>query len=135
SACRLGARTSPRARRSRLREGRPVTQEEVFLQEILANPEDDTPRLVYADWLDDHGEGGRGEFIHLQCELARLPEGAPGRAERARRADELQAMYEEEWVGPLRELVQGWEFRRGFVAKVSLRAADFPARAEETFRL
>lgn len=32
----------------------------------------DGPRLVYADWLDDHGETAHGEFVRVQCELARL---------------------------------------------------------------
>jgi uncharacterized protein (TIGR02996 family) len=32
-----------------------MTQEEAFLQAILENPKDDTPRLVYADWLDERG--------------------------------------------------------------------------------
>jgi uncharacterized protein (TIGR02996 family) len=27
-----------------------------LLQAILADPEDDTPRLVYADWLEEHGQ-------------------------------------------------------------------------------
>lgn len=27
-----------------------------FLADIRAHPEDDTPRLIYADWLDDYGE-------------------------------------------------------------------------------
>jgi len=43
-----------------------------FFRDILANPEDDTPRLIYADWLDDQGDEARAEFIRLQCELARL---------------------------------------------------------------
>ena len=30
------------------------------------NPEDDTPRLILADWLEEHGDS-RGEFIRLQC--------------------------------------------------------------------
>jgi uncharacterized protein (TIGR02996 family) len=29
------------------------------LRYILANPEDDAPRLVYADWLEEHGDGAR----------------------------------------------------------------------------
>jgi uncharacterized protein (TIGR02996 family) len=48
-----------------------MSQEEHFLQAILAAPDDDTPRLVYADWLDERGDP-RGEFIRLQCELAKL---------------------------------------------------------------
>lgn len=33
---------------------------------------DDVIRLAAADWLDEHGEGDRAEFIRVQCELARL---------------------------------------------------------------
>jgi uncharacterized protein (TIGR02996 family) len=37
-----------------------------FLEDIVANPDDDGPRLVYADWLDEHGDSTRAEFIRLQ---------------------------------------------------------------------
>lgn len=43
-----------------------------FLQSILADPDNDGPRLVYADWLDENGDGARAEFIRLQIESARL---------------------------------------------------------------
>src|SRR4051812_20344131 len=42
-----------------------------LLADILEHHDDDTPRLVYADWLDEHGEADRAEFIRVQCELAR----------------------------------------------------------------
>jgi uncharacterized protein (TIGR02996 family) len=29
--------------------------DEAFLQAIIENPDDDTPRLVYADYLDEGG--------------------------------------------------------------------------------
>ena len=32
-----------------------ATDEQPFLADILARYHDDGPRLVYADWLDDHG--------------------------------------------------------------------------------
>jgi uncharacterized protein (TIGR02996 family) len=40
------------------------------------NPEllgevDDTPRLVYADWLSEHGQPERAELIRVQRALAR----------------------------------------------------------------
>jgi uncharacterized protein (TIGR02996 family) len=35
----------------------------------------DGPRLVLADWLEDHGETARGEFVRVQCELSRLEAG------------------------------------------------------------
>ena len=37
---------------------------------IFANPDDDAPRLVYADWLLERGDP-RGEFIQIQCKLGR----------------------------------------------------------------
>jgi uncharacterized protein (TIGR02996 family) len=40
---------------------------------IRANPADDLPRLVAADWLDEHGEAERAAFIRVQCELVKLP--------------------------------------------------------------
>jgi uncharacterized protein (TIGR02996 family) len=37
---------------------------------VIADTEDDAPRLVYADWLDDHGDADRADFIRVQCRLA-----------------------------------------------------------------
>jgi uncharacterized protein (TIGR02996 family) len=44
-----------------------------FLEAIGDEPDDDTPRLIYADWLEEHGEPERAEFIRLQCRAASLP--------------------------------------------------------------
>ena len=30
---------------------------------MKANPADDTARLVYADWLDEHGEPAKTEYL------------------------------------------------------------------------
>ena len=43
-----------------------------LLAAIRSDPDDDTPRLVLADWLDEHGESERAEFIRVQCRMARL---------------------------------------------------------------
>jgi uncharacterized protein (TIGR02996 family) len=51
-----------------------MSQDAGFLQDIVAHPEDDTPRLIYADWLEDHGDPDRAAFIRVQCALARLDE-------------------------------------------------------------
>lgn len=42
-----------------------------LVRAVCAAPQDDSPRLVYADWLDDNGQPERAEFIRVQCELAR----------------------------------------------------------------
>lgn len=51
-----------------------MTPEQAFLADILANPDDDTPRLIYADWLEEDGPNHRAELIRVQCELAKLPD-------------------------------------------------------------
>jgi uncharacterized protein (TIGR02996 family) len=43
-----------------------------LLAAILAEPERDDVRLVYADWLEEQGEVERGQFVRLQCRIARL---------------------------------------------------------------
>lgn len=50
-----------------------MTDADPLLATILAHPEDDLPRLVYADWLEERGEHERAEFIRVQCELAKSP--------------------------------------------------------------
>lgn len=44
--------------------------ERALLAAILAAPGDDTPRLVYADWLDEHGRSEQAAII--RCDYWRL---------------------------------------------------------------
>lgn len=32
------------------------SDEQAFLNAIAADPEDSAPRLIFADWLDEHGD-------------------------------------------------------------------------------
>lgn len=43
-----------------------------LLAAIVANPAEDTPRLMYADLLQEEGDEERAEFIRVQVELARI---------------------------------------------------------------
>jgi uncharacterized protein (TIGR02996 family) len=45
---------------------------EPFLAAINANLDDDTPRLVFADWLQENGDEDRAELIRIQCALYRV---------------------------------------------------------------
>ncbi|WP_439623110.1 TIGR02996 domain-containing protein [Gemmata sp.] len=57
-----------------------LAQHEAFLRAIFDAPGDDTPRLVYADFLQENGEDDRAELIRVQCELARMNDDCdPGR--------------------------------------------------------
>ena len=62
---------------------------DAFLQDIRENSEDDAPRLVFADWLDDNGDPQRAEFIRVQCALARMSDDDPRRDEFGAREEEL----------------------------------------------
>lgn len=67
-----------------------------FLHAVVADPVDDTPRLVAADWLDEHGQPDRAAFIRVQVELARLA--AAGRGQ-TREAESLRRK-ERAYIGP-----------------------------------
>src|SRR5262245_44796938 len=108
---------------------------DAFLQAITASPEDDTPRLVYADWCEENGEPDRADLIRAQCELARLTTDSPRRRLLAARAWELVNRHGEEWAAPVRDLVEEWHFRRGFIDRVTVSAETLITRADELFRL
>src|SRR5262249_51929355 len=113
---------------------------DAFLQAIIEAPEDDTPRLVYADWLDDHGEPERAEFIRTQIELARLPEDDPRRLPLEGQEADLLQDHSEEWLGPFAHLVDlTFEdqnlFRRGFLEDVAVEYPTLLDHADELFRL
>lgn len=50
-----------------------MNDREAFMQMIIANPEDDVPRLVMADWFADRAnDPDRGDFIRTQIEMETL---------------------------------------------------------------
>jgi uncharacterized protein (TIGR02996 family) len=49
-----------------------MSDEKALLAAIWEHPHEDTPRLLYADWLQENGQPERAEFIRVGCELARL---------------------------------------------------------------
>src|SRR5262249_12087028 len=84
-----------------------------FIAAIRETPDDDTPRLVFSDWLEEQGEIARAELIRVQCELARLPTFDPRYPELHLRQLELIAAHEAEWLGEWADRLVRWEFRRG----------------------
>jgi uncharacterized protein (TIGR02996 family) len=43
-----------------------MTDRDALYRAILAHPEDDTPRLVYADWLEENGRSEEAEIIRVE---------------------------------------------------------------------
>ncbi|MDY3562478.1 TIGR02996 domain-containing protein [Gemmata sp. JC673] len=66
------------------------TDADALLRAIVSNPDDDTARLVYADWLQENGRPEQGEFIRTQCRLAAATPEDPEYPELLERDEELR---------------------------------------------
>jgi uncharacterized protein (TIGR02996 family) len=112
------------------------TDERALLAAIIAHPDEDTPRLVYADWLDEHADSlpkkrratacAKAEQIRVQIEAAGLIFGAPDFNERydalEERDRELAENYQA-WVDELEGITpaRGLQFfyNRGLFGEVA----------------
>jgi uncharacterized protein (TIGR02996 family) len=134
-----------------------VDDRQALLLAAIANPEEDTPRLVLADWLEEHGDEhdqARAEFIRLQCQIARIVEPAPSppTIQLLSRAEDLRNTHIRAWLGPLcnltghgyrdhsfdRGLLQWWYTPAGaFLGKTHQDAVceQFPKLGVETLML
>jgi uncharacterized protein (TIGR02996 family) len=106
-----------------------MSDEVGLLRGILDAPDDDVPRLGYADWLEERGDV-RAEFIRTQCAAARMAAGDDRLAALRERAWQLLARHGRDWCAPLGLEPAACEFRRGFVEKVEITAERFLERAE-----
>lgn len=139
---------------------RTTTDREALLAAIIAQPDEDTPRLAYADLLDETGgdeNAARAEFIRLQIASAR------GSVDQGllKRQRTLLTRHGASWVGPGFSVHPAWDgyitdsyllvkeasfnFRRGFVEEIATSPAKFgplakrllvthPIRAAHFFR-
>jgi uncharacterized protein (TIGR02996 family) len=112
-----------------------VDQAGAFLQSILETPDDDAPRLIYADWLDDQGDADRAEFIRLQVARAGLHPADARARPMLRREAELLRRHEHAWLGRLSRLAQRCWFHRGFVEEVAVGVEQLLLDGDEMFRL
>jgi uncharacterized protein (TIGR02996 family) len=111
-----------------------MSSHQSFLHAILENPGADEPRLRYADWLDQTCDP-RGEFIRVQCRLARPEEYDPCLGELELRERELLDEFEAVWAEPVAGMVDGWAFQRGFVDEVMVSGRKFVGAGEALCRL
>jgi uncharacterized protein (TIGR02996 family) len=116
-----------------------------FLEAIAKRPEENEPRLAFADWLEA-SDPERAEFIRVQCELVRLGENHPRREELRDREQELLADNLRRWSRELPELpgvrwdwLGDWEtirtaFDRGLFQRVGFELGEqFREQREEVF--
>jgi len=104
---------------------------QALLAAVLAAPDDDAPRLIYADWLDERGQPERAAFIRLQVEQARLSKHDPRAVVLAVRAGRLFDRHGADWVAELPRLdgITWTDFDRGFPRVVVARTLAHFERA------
>lgn len=130
-----------------------------LLRAILAHPDDDTARLVYADWLEENGKESRAKFIRAQmwlwanpscgsCSGSEWAAGKPCAECRTREAQREHTALDlfgrgrwREYAGPAGAVIptgRRWDdclkFTRGFVSEVHLTLAAYCMNAESIFR-
>lgn len=102
-----------------------------LLADCKENPEDDTLRLILADWLEEHGrpvDQARGEFIRCQVLYRQLPASDPRRNDTLRRSRSLLRQHGGDWLGPLSSWVTQWSGERGLLV-ISLLAESLTSAA------
>src|SRR5262245_29279508 len=105
-----------------------MSERDSLLAAIYADPDDDATRLVFADWLDDHGEPDRAEYIRLQLRSAGMDENDSGRKALVRREEVLWDANAEAWnaeVPTWPGVTVRYPFRRGWPESVECTAAAF----------
>lgn len=96
---------------------------DIFYADIAKNPEDDSLRLICADWLEEEGgDPARAEFIRAQVGFAKTP-----REELRRLAASLEWSYGARWLredlpGSLLPIKSEWFYgwRRGFIGGLTV---------------
>src|SRR5262249_15508960 len=97
-----------------MREPRPELL--ALLQAVKQQPDDDSPRLVLADWLEEYGDEAdraRAEFVRLHCAWSQLDWRDPAREEPQRRGQALLDEHRQAWRLPLGDRQTWWDFHRG----------------------
>jgi uncharacterized protein (TIGR02996 family) len=116
-----------------------MSERVALINAILDNLDDDTPRLVFADWLQEHADTlpakerapvtARAEFIRAQIEAAKLPRKQRDSSKPGKKAAALWKKHETDWQTVLGLPVYEHDFVRGFLVTVSVLSCDFTTRA------
>lgn len=116
-----------------------MTDRDALTRAVCATPDDDTPRLILADWLDENGDAPdrlRARFIRVQCEMAHTEEQAPAwrklYAEERKLLGTLKGRHTA-LTAHLDKRTTGFGYERGFVGRVTVFAKRFLAEADRFF--
>jgi uncharacterized protein (TIGR02996 family) len=103
-----------------------MSDHDALLAAICAEPDEDTPRLAFADWLEEHDESAHAAFVRDQVELARTPPWEPFAAACRRRwPDRVSGKHFRHSLPRTDGFQVEWPadaFRRGFGWHLNLRS-------------
>ena len=91
---------------------------EALFARIMEDPDDDAPRLIYSDILEESGDADRAEFIRLQIRFARMALDDPDRKAVHDRISHLELENGVKWLSVMPHTPGvHWEiFERGFIS-------------------
>lgn len=105
---------------------------EPFIREIIANPADDVARLVFADYLEQHGDA-RGELIRIQFQILDAEKGS--KEHRKLRKRERELAKEHGAFGRAPQGVKPLGARGGFLDAIEVTVARFLRLQEKIFEM
>ncbi|VTR98939.1 Uncharacterized protein OS=Sorangium cellulosum (strain So ce56) GN=sce1195 PE=4 SV=1 [Gemmata massiliana] len=132
-----------------------MTDDELaFIRAAIAEPDEDTIRLAYADWLDEQGDAvaaSRAEFVRLQVRRSRLDVFDPERTNLLEQETACLQKHKRDWNGRVhryltrakfpgkvdarRGLIRGWNYHRGMIARVTAPAEALTTHPDLMFAL
>jgi uncharacterized protein (TIGR02996 family) len=107
-------------------------EQQAILRTIFENPDDDAPRLVYADWLEERGDPDNTARAHLIRRQIAINSADPDRSSASERNDPQGALaVAEERCTPqwLRSGKAAWD--RGFIREARCDTAAWADHANE----
>lgn len=110
---------------------------QAFLRDIAEHPEDDTPRLIYADWLAEQGEDDRGDLIRVQCALAKMEDDNPRKKELEDKERQLLKGAQNRWeAAHLRNKYGATvvKIERGIPNEIQITPQNLVKNSKEIFR-
>lgn len=94
-----------------------MSDHDALLQAIGAQPEEDTSRLMYADWLEENGQPERADFVRNQIALNQTDPSNDEYTERVRKNLSYLTGRVPQWKAELPRIpgVDWGDFRRGLI--------------------
>jgi uncharacterized protein (TIGR02996 family) len=84
-----------------------MTDEDALLAAIAAAPRDDAPRLVYADWLQDHNQDTKADYLRAVVTLLHDPDDRAAVGRCVALSPELDAGWRRRVGGRFEVLLEG----------------------------